>query len=153
MFCSNDSLMNEIHIFRRFESSTRSRMNGLTTLINSQMGVLHVTLPVGSASTFVPDGPVKYSVTIFVDSSVRARLAGTASTSFTWFAVIASGTGMFKSCSLQREANKLKPQNFVQNWAKLKRYLPDEHRVNCDWRTFQSPAIHWVGRFSREIQW
>lgn len=75
--------MNEIHIFSKFESSTSSRMNGLTTLINSQIGVLHVTVPDGNASTFVPDGPVKYSVLGFELSSVRARFAGMASKSLT----------------------------------------------------------------------
>lgn len=89
--------MNEIHIFNKFESSTSSRMKGLTTVIKSQIGVLHATLPVGRANTFVPEGPVNDSVVVFELSSIRARFDGTASKSFTWFCVIASGTGMFRS--------------------------------------------------------
>lgn len=75
--------MNEIHIFNRFESSTSSRMNGFTTFISSQIGVLQVTVPDGKASTFVPAGPVKYSVLDFVLSSVRARFDGMPSKSLT----------------------------------------------------------------------
>lgn len=92
-----DLLMNEIHIFSRFESSTSSRMNGLTTVIKSQIGVLQSTLPEGKARTFVPEGPVNDSVVDFVFSSIRLRFDGMASKSFTWFSTIASGTGMFRS--------------------------------------------------------
>lgn len=54
-------------------------MNGFTTLIKSQIGVLHATLPVGRANTFVPDGPVNDSVAAFALSSIRARFDGMAS--------------------------------------------------------------------------
>lgn len=85
--------MKEIHIFSKFESSTSSRMNGLTTAIKSQIGVLHVTIPDGRANTLVPDG----SVVDFALSAIRGRLEGMASKSFTWFSVIGSGTGMLSA--------------------------------------------------------
>lgn len=75
--------MNEIHIFNKFESSTNSRMKGLTTVIRSQIGELQATLPVGKVKTFVPDGPVNDSVVVFELSSSRARFDGMASKSFT----------------------------------------------------------------------
>lgn len=97
--------MNEIHIFSKFESSTNSRMNGFTTVIKSQIGVLHVTTPDGKANTFVPDGPVNDSVVDFALASRRWRLDGMASTSFTWFSVIASGTGMFSAWNYENTEN------------------------------------------------
>lgn len=70
-FIKLNLLMNEIHIFSKFESSTNSRMNGFTTVIKSQIGVLHVTTPDGKANTFVPDGPVNDSVVDFALASRR----------------------------------------------------------------------------------
>lgn len=71
-------------------------MIGLTILIKSQIGPLHVTVPIGNANTFVPDGPTCDSIVDF--ESWRVRFAGVApSASLWWFCVIGPGTGMFRS--------------------------------------------------------
>lgn len=76
--------MKEIHIFSKFASSTKSRMNGLATVINSQIGELQATFPDVNANTFVPDSPGSASVTAFVVlSSIRGRFDGMASKSLT----------------------------------------------------------------------
>lgn len=112
-------IKNEIHIFKRFESSTNARITGFTILMMSQMGTLQLTVPDGNASTLVPPAVIDTSTALDeLDSTRDLLLAGAPSSllfvSPTWFNAITLGTGMLRAYGQWNGFAKIRDWNHFQ---------------------------------------